>query len=138
MKQVVFFGALIGLIFIGAASADDFPSMVGTWGGTSKAVVLGDARYYSETADKTVPRLSDASFTLELTHQEGRLFWGTLTSSRITEAWIGTFWNDGVSFQAVGARGQVVGRMTDANTMEMIYTQTGPTLITSHAIFSRQ
>lgn len=138
MKFIGFLSALIGLVLMGSASADEFPSMVGAWEGTSEAVVLGDARYYGDTSNSAIPRLSSAAFTLDITHQEGRLFWGTLTSSRITEAWIGTFWNDGTSFQGVGSRGQVFGRIIDGNAIEMIYTQTGNTLITSHVVFLRQ
>jgi hypothetical protein len=94
MKLVVFLSALVGLISMNAASPEEFSSMVGTWEGKSEAVVLGNAVYYEDTEGEVMPRLTSVQFVLNLTHQEGRLFWGTLTSSRIIEEWIATFWND--------------------------------------------
>ena len=138
MKRLVFLGALLGFSLIGNVSANEFPNMVGMWEGSSEAVVLGNAFYYKDNAVETTPRVSSAKFTLNLTHQEGRLFWGTLTSNHMTESWIGTFWNDAQSFQAVDSDGQVVGRMIDKNAMQLVYTQTGSTLITSHVVFSRK
>ena len=136
------FGCIAGLQpdrqRIGNVSANEFPNMVGIWEGSSEAVVLGNAFYYKDNAVETTPRVSSAKFTLNLTHQEGSLFWGTLTSNHMTESWIGTFWNDAQSFQAVDSDGQVVGRMIDKNAMQLVYTQTGSTLITSHVVFSRK
>ena len=93
--------------------------------------------YYKDQSDKQIPRLSSADFVLNLTHQDGRLIWGSLTSSDVTQPWIGTFWNDGKSLQGVDSNGQVEGRMLDANNMEVVYTPVGSPLITSHIVFSR-
>ena len=138
MKLVVFLSALISLGSMSKVSADEFPNMVGTWEGTSEALIFGNALYYKDNPSEGITRQSSAHFVINLTHQEGRLFWGTMTSSRITEQWIGAFWNDGASFKAVDSDGQVVGRMIDKNTMEVIYTQFGSTLITSHVVFSKK
>jgi len=138
MKRAIFLSALIGLGFMSLVSAEEFPSMVGRWEGTSEALISGNALYYKDSTDEGIIRPSSAHFVLNLTHQEGRRFWGTLSSGRITERWIGIFWNDGASFKAVDSDGQVVGRMIDKNTMEVIYTQFGSTLITSHVVFSRK
>ena len=62
---------------------------------------------------------------------------GSLTSSNVTEPWIGAFCNDGKSLRGVGSSGQVQGRILDANNMEVVYTQIGSHLITSHSVFSR-
>ena len=120
MKKLVFLCVLVSCGLIGKVSADEFPSMIGTWEGSSEALVLGNSPYYKKNAVQMTPRLSSANFTLNLTHQEGRLFWGTLTSSQVTEAWIGTFWNDTQSFQAVDSDGHVVGRMIDENAMQLV------------------
>ena len=139
MKAAVFLSAVIGFSVASIAAADEFPNMVGTWTGTSEAVVLGNPAYYPDRApEQSIPRSSSADFVLNLTHQDGRRMWGSVTSSNLSEPWIGAFWDDGKSFQAVDADGQIVGRMVDSNTMEIMYTrQADSTLITSHVVFSR-
>ena len=139
MKAAVFLSAVIGFSVASITTADEFPNMVGTWTGTSEAVVLGNPAYYPDRAsEQSIPRSSSADFVLNLKHQDGRRMWGSVTSSNLSEPWIGAFWNDGKSFQAVDADGQIVGRMVDSNTMEIMYTQqVGSTLITSHVVFSR-
>ena len=138
MKLVVFLGALIGLGLASIVTADEYPSMVGTWKGTSEAVVLGDALYYKNNTKDGTPRMSSAEFVLDLTHQDGRRIWGSLSSNDMKEPWIGVFWNDKESLQAVDSNGHITGRILDANTMEVVYSQIGNTLITSHVIFSRK
>jgi hypothetical protein len=139
MKSAVFLSVVIGLSVASIATADEFPDMVGTWKGTSEAVVLGNPAYYPDRAsEQSIPRSSSADFVLNLTHQDGRRMWGSVSSSHISEPWIGAFWNDGKSFQAVDSDGQIVGRMLDTNTMEVMYTQqVGRILITSHVVFLR-
>lgn len=139
MKTAVFLSAVIAFSVASIAAADEFPNMVGTWTGTSEAVVMGNPAYYPARApEQSIPRSSSADFVLNLTHQDGRRMWGSVTSSNLSEPWIGAFWDDGKSFQAVDADGQIVGRMVDSNTMEIMYTQQAEsTLITSHVVFSR-
>ncbi|MDG2156169.1 MAG: hypothetical protein P8M26_09520 [Gammaproteobacteria bacterium] len=139
MKSAVLLSVVIGLSLASIVKADEFPSMVGTWKGTSEAVVLGNPAYYPDRAsEQAIPRPSSADFVINLTHQDGRRMWGSVSSSDMAEPWIGVFWNDRKSFQAVDADGQVMGRMVDANTMEVIYTQyVSSVLITSHVVFSR-
>ena len=145
MKLAVFLSVVIGLGLASIVRADDivradeFQSMVGTWKGTSEAVVLGKPVYYPDRAsEQAIPRASSADFVINLTHQDGRRMWGSVISSNIAEPWIGVFWNDRKTFEAVDANGQIVGRMVDANTVEVIYTQHDSNgLITSHVVFSR-
>jgi|GEM_PF-2348218 len=139
MKPAVFLSAVIGLSFASVVAADDFPSMIGTWKGTSEALVIGNPVHYPELAsEQPIPRSSSAEFVLNLTRQDGRHMWGRVSSSNITEPWIGAFWNDRQSFQAVDSDGQIVGRMVDENTMEVMYTQqVDSNLITSHVVFVR-
>ena len=114
MKLVVFLGALIGLGLASIVTADEYPSMVGTWKGTSEAVVLGDALYYKNNTKDGTPRMSSAEFVLDLTHQDGRR---KQVTTKIKEPWIGVFWNDKESLQAVDSNGHITGRILDANTM---------------------
>jgi hypothetical protein len=139
MKAAVFLSAVIGFIVASIATAEEFPNMVGTWTGTSEAVVLGNpAQYPDRATEQSIPRSSSADFVLNLTHHDGRRMWGSVTSSNLSEPWIGAFWDDRKSFQAVDADGQIVGRMVGSNTMEIMYTQqVGSTLITSHVVFPR-
>jgi hypothetical protein len=145
MKLAVFLSVVIGLGLASIVRADDivradeFPSMVGTWKGTSEAVVLGKLAYYPDVAsEQAIPQASSADFVINLTHQDGRRMWGNVSSNNMTEPWIGVFWNDRKSFEAVDENGQIKGRMIDANTVEVIYTQYDSSgLITSHVVFSR-
>jgi hypothetical protein len=139
MKAAVFLSAVIGFSVASIATAEEFPNMVGTWTGTSEAVVLGNPAHYPDRAtEQSIPRSSSADLVLNLTHHDGRRMWGSVTSSNLSEPWIGAFWDDRKSFQAVDADGQIVGRMVGSNTMEIMYTQqVGSTLITSHVVFPR-
>ena len=139
MKSLVFLSLVISLSVASIVTADEFPNMIGTWTGTSEAVVLGNPAYYPDRAsEQATPRSSSADFTITLTHQDGRRIRGNVSSNNMSEPWIGAFWNDGKSFQAVDADGQIVGRMINTNTMELMYTQqAGSTMITSHVVFSR-
>ena len=46
MKLAILFSALISLGLISKVSAEEFPNMVGTWEGTSEALIFGNALYY--------------------------------------------------------------------------------------------
>jgi hypothetical protein len=122
-----------------AAGAADYPDMLGSWSGTSEAVVLGHPRHYEDNPDEAVDaRLASAEFTLTLTGQDGRRLWGTFESPTHSEAWLGVLWSDGKGLRGVDMDGHVEGRILDENTMEFCYTHTGETMVASCVVLRRE
>ena len=67
---------------VALAAEDAVPDMIGTWVGTAKSVVFGQNKFHagSETpADP--PRVREVEYTLEITGQDGRVFWGAAWAS---------------------------------------------------------
>jgi hypothetical protein len=62
----------------GVALAEDaVPDMVGTWVGSAKSVVYGDNRFHpGDATPAPVPRVRELGWTMEITGQDGRVFWG--------------------------------------------------------------
>lgn len=88
--------ALWAVLVLGGVSAsvqaqDAWPDLTGVWSGTSEAVVIGDTLHH-EAGD--LPHLSSVAFTLTIEGQDGRRFWGTLSSPDDSEPVIGVIRND--------------------------------------------
>lgn len=59
-----------------AAAQDSAPDMVGTWVGSAKSVVYGANRFHPGDAAVAEPRVRELGWTMEITGQDGRVFWG--------------------------------------------------------------
>lgn len=77
MRVIV--GAIVAMAAAtGVALAEDgVPDMLGTWVGSAKSVVFGANRFHPGDAEmKPVPRVRELGWTMEITGQDGRVFWG--------------------------------------------------------------
>jgi len=64
------------------AAEDAVPDMTGTWIGTAKSVVFGQNKYHPENSDPApAPRVRELEYTMEITGQDGRVFWGETWAS---------------------------------------------------------
>ena len=85
MRLALMFVLAIG-VPAGAFAQDAAPDLVGTWVGTGKSVVFGQNKFHpgSETP-ASPPRIRELDYTMEITGQDGRLFWGEAWSSASPE-----------------------------------------------------
>lgn len=132
--------AILALSLVAApAQAADWPDLLGTWTGTSRAVVLGDGGHYG--ADSGKARFVEADLTIEWTEQKDGRYIGTIASPARTEPKLAVLSADGTSFFTVDTDGSSVGRLIDDDHFELCYQQTsaGDSLMTaSCVIFERQ
>lgn len=123
-----------------AATAQDWPDLVGTWTGTSRTVVWGEGGHFSDTpSDK--PVFVETDLTIEWTDAKDGRYIGTITSAVQTESKIGIMSSDGVSFYTVDHDGFSNGRIIDADHFELCYLQTDhkdPQMVASCVTFERQ
>ncbi|MEM1360661.1 MAG: hypothetical protein AAGF94_02970 [Pseudomonadota bacterium] len=103
-----------------AAVAADYPNLLGTWTGTSRAVVTGTSGHY--VVDGTRAKFVSADLTLEWTEQDdGRLI-GTFTSPQYTEVKIGVISQSGDMLFSADNDGTSVGRILGPDRFELCYT----------------
>jgi hypothetical protein len=78
----ILLAALLWSVCSLAMAQESQPDLVGTWVGTSKAIVFGQNGYHpgNETAADP-PRVREQEFTMEITGQDGRVFWGAAWAS---------------------------------------------------------
>ncbi len=125
---------------VAAQDTAQLPDLKGRWVGTSEAVVLGNVPHYSDdAASHSKPRVSAVEFTLTIEGQDGRRFWGTLTSQRDQEPWIGVIGFDGKTIFAQDSDGSIQGALVDRDTMEIVYRHsTANSVLVAANRFKRQ
>jgi hypothetical protein len=119
-----------GLSLAGAsvASAQSQPvfDMKGTWKGTADAVVDGTTPQHPPGAPSKPAgnyRLRTTAFTYQIDGQDGKRFWGTISSDLGPQRLIGSLSADGKWIYIAGRDGILDGQPLDANTIDMCYRQ---------------
>ena len=74
-----------------AQAADAYPDMRGEWKGTNDGLVLGSGRHHRESGSASSPRMVHKEFTIKVSGQEGRKFWGEIISSDDTDPFVAVF-----------------------------------------------
>lgn len=132
--------AILALSFAAIpAQAADWPDLLGTWTGTSRAVVLGEGGHYG--ADSGKARFVEAELTIEWTEQQDGRYIGTIASPVRTEPKLAVLSADGTTLITVDEDGSSIGRLIDDDHFELCYQQTsaGDSLMTaSCVVFERQ
>lgn len=124
---------------VGTAAAQDIaapPDLKGRWVGTSETIALGDARHHGPS--QTTPRLSSVEFTFVVEGQDGRRFWGTVSSPRDKEPLLGIIGFDGKTIVARDSDGSLQGSIVDRDTIEIIYSHSGTSVVVAATRFKRQ
>jgi len=106
-----------------------FPSLLGTWIGTTEAVILGNPPHHARSGDLHQVRSSTVELTFRIEGQEGRRFWGVVESPVDRQPFVGVFGHDGRSITGVSSGGQMLGRLTDAGSIEYCYARAGEVLV---------
>jgi hypothetical protein len=80
--RILIAAVMVGALATAALAQDSVPDLTGTWVGTTKSVVFGQNKFHpgGETA-AGVPRVREVEYTMEITGQDGRVFWGEAWSS---------------------------------------------------------
>ena len=116
----------------GVAAAQQPFDVKGTWLPTEGAHILDGPTRHIESGTDDVPGSSrlkthSSKFVFRFEGQEGRSFWGTLSSAKVTEQLIGVFSVDGKRFVIVDEDGTFDGLVVDSNTLDYCYTHVTPT-----------
>ena len=130
---------LAAAVPFGTATAQDatvMPDLKGNWVGTSETIVMGSALHHGE--GKAEPRLSEVVFTLAIKAQDGRRFWGTVSSPQGNEVLLGVIGFDGKSIVARDGDGYMEGDLADDDTMNLIYSHSGESTVIAATTFKRQ
>ncbi len=121
-------GITIAMLLAGlaAAHAEEPLDMKGTWRPTVGAHLLDGPTRHHPSGVKTVPgqsRLKNnaSTFTFTIDGQDGRAFWGSHGSSKVTETLMGVLSVDGKRFVMVDEDGRFDGVVVDANSLDYCY-----------------
>lgn len=108
------------------AAKESMPDLKGTWVGTSDSIVRGTAPHHAP-ATGAQPLVDHVRFTLSITGQDGRRFWGTVSGGSTTEPVIGVIALDGKSIVARDNDGLLEGTIVDADTIDSVYSHNNGT-----------
>jgi hypothetical protein len=124
----------------GIAVAQDVAPMdlKGRWVAISDSIVLGNARHH-EPASGPSPRVDHVEITYTIAGQDGKRFWGTISSKLGEEPLVGVIGFDGKTIVARDTDGLYQGTIVDPNTIDVIYSHAdkGSTVVAAHR-FTRQ
>lgn len=133
MKYLTVIGGL-ALILAGgsAAMAADVPDLKGTWLPSEGAHIIDGPSRHIESGTEPVAgddslHRDTSDFVFHFEGQEGRTFWGTLASAKVTEELIGAISVDGKRFVIADQDGTFDGTIVDADTLDYCYTHVTPT-----------
>lgn len=113
------------------------PNMKGTWVGTSQSIVKGTTKHHAP-ATGSQPLLDEVQFTYVIDGQDGNRFWGVLSSPMGDETMTGVVGLDGKRVVARTSEGVIDGVLTDADTIQLIYSAGGAAPVVAVNTMRRQ
>ena len=115
--------ALASVAAIPAIADNSFPDLRGTWRGDSESVITGIGNaHHAGTPQSSEPHVSSVTFTLKIEHQDGRRFWGVVSSERSSDSLIGVISRNG-SIYYEDAKGYGAATLLSPDRLEMCYLQ---------------
>jgi outer membrane protein assembly factor BamB len=132
--------AIIVLVAAPAAAQNSIPDLRGTWKGTSESVVWGAGNHHHLPGrpQSAEPRFHSAQFTLKVTKQQGRRFYGVWSSPGGSEILLGVISRDGTIY-AADDDGYTTAKMLDSGQVELCYLHSGAdSRIASCAVMKKQ
>jgi hypothetical protein len=118
MMMALWAALALGFMSSTAHAQDDWPNMTGVWSGTSESVVIGDTLHH-EPGD--MPHLSSLTFTFTIEGQDGRRFWGMLSSPHDTEPVVGVIANDRHTLYFADSDGYGFVELVSDDVMDVCY-----------------
>ena len=93
----------------------------------SESVITGIGNaHHAGTPQSSEPHVSSVTFTLKIEHQDGRRFWGVVSSERSTDSLIGVISRNG-SIYYDDAKGYGTATLLSPERLEMCYLQIAST-----------
>jgi len=129
-------GTICGLAFLlaagNSATAQEVPDLVGTWIPTEGAHILEGPTLHHESGTEAVEDADGlhrhtSTFVFEFEGQDGRTFWGKLSSGEVSERLVGAISVDGKRFVIADHDGSFSGTVVDADTLDYCYVHSAPT-----------
>ena len=128
MRHLIAPGALAGLLAAGGtALSSEMPDLRGNWVPSQGAHIVDGPSRHGESGTVSVPGHETAQthaspFVFRFEGQEGRTFWGVLSSAKVSEKLIGALSVDGKRFVMVDHDGRFEGIVVDNDTLDYCYT----------------
>jgi hypothetical protein len=129
-------GAIGGLVILltggQAAMAQEVPDLKGTWIPAKGAHLVEGPTKHQQSGTVPVPgddtlRTHTSKFVFRFERQEGRTFWGVLSSAKVSEKFIGVLSVDGKRFIMTDEDGRFDGFVVDNDTLDYCYAHITPT-----------
>jgi len=125
-------GLVILLAGSEAAMAQEVVNLVGTWIPAQGAHIVDGPTRHRESgtapaAGGDTMRQHTSKFVFRFEGQDGRTFWGSLSSAKVTEKLIGAISVDGKRFVITDEDGTFNGTVVNADTLDYCYTHITPT-----------
>lgn len=110
--------AVATIAVVGAAGAQDYPDLRGTWVGETKAVFVNTGQYYIE--GKAAVSFDTSPIVVVIDQQQGRRFSGTVEVENWTKPIVGALTaEDMIRWAEPG--GTVEGHLLDSDTLDHCY-----------------
>lgn len=115
-----------------AAMAGDILDLTGTWHPADGAHILNGPTRHQESGTAPVRgddtlRTHASTFVFRFEGQDGRTFWGVLSSGKVSETLIGALSVDGKRFVIADQDGTFNGTVVDDDTLDYCYSHVTPT-----------
>jgi hypothetical protein len=115
-----------------AAMAQDVLDLKGTWHPADGAHIVDGPSRHTPSGTEDIPGHETAQehtspFVFRFEGQDGRTFWGELSSAEVSEKLIGALSVDGKRFVIVDEDGRFDGVVVDNDTLDYCYTHVTPT-----------
>lgn len=133
MRHIRAIGGLVLVLAGGdAALAQDVINVKGTWIPGEGAHILDGPTRHRESGTAAVAgedklQTHTSKFVFRFDRQEGRTFWGSHSSAKVSETLIGAISVDGKRFVMVDEDGAFNGTVVDNDTLDYCYTHITPT-----------
>ena len=117
-------GLSLAILLAAGAARAQVIDLKGTWTGMAEAILEGPAAHHGGPQASGAGsrfKLSQQPFTFVFEGQEGRRFWGSVSSPSGTERAIGSLSVDGKSIHIVDDDGMVDGTVVNADTLDLCY-----------------
>ncbi len=127
MKYLRAIGALVILLIVGkVAMAQEVLNLKGTWNPTKGAHIEDGPSKHEQDGAVPVPGNATAhrdtsKFVFRFEGQEGRTFWGVLSSTTVSDRLIGALSVDGKRFIMTDEDGVFTGTVVDNDTLDFCY-----------------
>lgn len=120
-----------------AMAQDSWPDLVGTWVGTSRAIVMANGGHYTGSGQGEQPRFVSSELVVTFTQQDRGRYIGTITSAGHTEPKLMVVAEDRKTLRTTDNDGTSMGTILDANRFELCYGQNHPSVV-SCVVFRRR